>query len=263
MDLTDIDDDTDDGGGKLPPIVIDDLLCPTEQHFVVMGHSMKALFVLALGQKNEARDALVDIDKPPWSLQKKKEVKPSVKEYVNEIKRRSAGDADPPKCNSWKAHRAFTWLTEHPITGDDDIAFIHRQLNKFVKLVELEAAEALTMKEGRWCGVVPYLRIIMCLIEDDIKPAFLERDKAFTRLEVDGRNSETRNSNVYEMISERWNCNTFNPKIPPNRVHPDYYEETDCGWSVVSHLTKATPLKVCDPASLVACLVLSHWFIAD
>jgi hypothetical protein len=93
----------------------------------------------------------------------------------------------------------------------------------------------------------------MCLIEDDNKPAFLRRDAAFTRLEFDGRNSETCHSNVYEMISDHWKSSTFNPKIPPNRAHDDFIEETDCGWSVVSGLAKATPLKVCDPALLVAC----------
>jgi hypothetical protein len=79
MDPAAVDDDTDDGGGKLPPIVLDDSLCTTEQHFVVMGRSMKTLFVLALGQKDEAgKDEagveLVYMDKL-WSLQKKKEIK--------------------------------------------------------------------------------------------------------------------------------------------------------------------------------------------
>jgi hypothetical protein len=99
----------------------------------------------------------VDIDRPPWSLQKKKEIKPSVKEYVNKIKRHSAVDVNPPKCSSWKAHACIAWLAEHPITGYANIAFIHRQLDKFVTAVELEAAEALTMKEGRWCGRVHVL----------------------------------------------------------------------------------------------------------
>jgi hypothetical protein len=118
-DLSANDDGTDDGGGKFAFIILDDLLSTTDQHFVVMGRSMKKLFVLALGQKNEAGDEeLVDIDKPPWSLQKKKEIKPSVKEYVNEIKRCSAVDENPPKYSSWKAHACVAWLAEHPITGD-------------------------------------------------------------------------------------------------------------------------------------------------
>jgi hypothetical protein len=74
MDFSANDDDTDDGGGKYAPIIVlDDGLSTTEQHFVVMGHSMKTLFVLALGQNDEAGDCdeLVDMDKPPWSLQKK------------------------------------------------------------------------------------------------------------------------------------------------------------------------------------------------
>jgi hypothetical protein len=103
----------------------------------------------------------------------------------------------------------------------------------------------------------------MCLIEDDIKPVFLKRDAALTRLEFDGRNSDTHNSTMYEIISERWNSPTFIPIIPRNPVHEDFLDETDCGHSVVSGLAKATPLKVCDPATLVACLVLSHLFIID
>jgi hypothetical protein len=66
MDFSANDDDTDDGGGKYAPIVLDDGLSTTEQHFVVKGHSMKTLFVLALGQNDEAGDELVDMDKSNW-----------------------------------------------------------------------------------------------------------------------------------------------------------------------------------------------------
>jgi hypothetical protein len=268
MDPAAVHDDTDDGGGKLPPIVLDDSLCPTEQHFIVMGRSMKTLFVLALGQKELAGEGepcvdLVDIDKPPWSLQKKKDVRPLLKDYITEIKRRAVLTGTPPKCNSWKAHVCLAWLIDNPITGDADKAFIRQQLNVFVTAVQAKAAEALTLKEGRWCGGIPYLRIIMSLMEDDIKIAFLNRDKAHTRLEIDGRKSVTRDKTVYELISDRWNSEMFNPVVPINPCHEDFLEATDCGYAVIAGLAPSTPLKVCDPASLVACIVLTHLFITD
>jgi hypothetical protein len=43
---------------------------------------------------------------------------------------------------------------------------------------------------GHWRGIVPYLRVIMCLTQDDIKLAFLMRVDARSQQELDAQNSE-------------------------------------------------------------------------
>jgi hypothetical protein len=45
---------------------------------------------------------------------------------------------------------------------------------------------------GQWRSHIPYMRLIMCFIDDNIKAAYLRRAHARTRRELDARNSEVR-----------------------------------------------------------------------
>jgi hypothetical protein len=45
---------------------------------------------------------------------------------------------------------------------------------------------------AKWQGTVPYLCVIMCLTDDQVKRLFLDRANVRTRYELDGRNSENR-----------------------------------------------------------------------
>jgi hypothetical protein len=98
--------------------------------------------------------------------------------------------------------------------------------------------------EKQWRGSVPYLRLIMSLTEDDIKEKYILHGINKTRLELDSRNSDVREKNVYELIAERWNDEKYNPVVPPFMVHEDFRCPTDCAYEKVIGLAPATAEKV-------------------
>jgi len=100
-----------------------------------------------------------------------------------------------------------------------------------------------------WRGNIPYLRLIHCLLEDDIKRKYLERDKAMTRVELDGRNSNRMEPTVWDMISDRWNSHVFCPITCTLTIHEAFIDPIDCSYGLVAHLAIATPRKVKDKIS--------------
>jgi hypothetical protein len=246
MAFDDEDDSSADAGGEKTPIELEDNLSPAEQHFTIKSYSPKILFVMSIGLKDAAGNELVDLEQPPWSNQKKKDIKPNLKDQSEEILRRSAADLKPPKCSNWKAHVCTQWLKDHPVTGEADVKFLRERCLLFNTTALAAAAEQRAMTDGAWRGDIPHLRLILCLIEDDIKPKFLKRDKALSRLDIDARNSDTRKPTVYELIADRWNSVTFNPVLEASVVHENYAQSTDCSHNIVAGLTKATASKVRD-----------------
>jgi hypothetical protein len=93
-------------------------------------------------------------------------------------------------------------------------------------------------------SAIPHLRLILCLIEDDIQPKFLRRDYGLPRcLEKVGARSKS-STTVYELIADRWNSDTFNPILPSSNVHADFQQPTDCSYAKVVGLARATAKSV-------------------
>jgi hypothetical protein len=125
------------------------------------------------------------------------------------------------------------------------VAFLRAKVTEMKQLQLAVLAESQTVsKTGHWTQEIPYLRLILCLIQDDIKPKWLSRAQPLTRQQLDGRNSDVRDETVYEMISDRWNSPTFNPQLDPSTIHNNYRNAIPLGHSTVAHLTEATPEKV-------------------
>jgi hypothetical protein len=183
MAFDDEDDSSADAGGENTPIELEENLSPAEQHFTIKSYSPKILFVMSIGLKDAAGNELVDLEQPPWSNHKKKDIKPNLKDQSEEILCRSAADLKPPNCSNWKAHVCTQWLKDHPVTGEADVKFLRERCLLFNTTALAAAAEQRAMTDGAWRGDIPHLRLILCLIEDNIKPKFLER------LDIDARNS--------------------------------------------------------------------------
>jgi hypothetical protein len=83
-------------------------------------------------------------------------------------------------------------------------SFLRGEVIRIKEILERSLAEEQQQREllglggigvsrgGNWRGSVPYLRLILCLTQDDIKFAFLRRADAQSRQELDARNSENR-----------------------------------------------------------------------
>ncbi|KAI2489342.1 hypothetical protein MHU86_25255 [Fragilaria crotonensis] len=125
-----------------------------------------------------------------------------------------------------------------------------------------QAEEEARQTGGQWRGSIPYMRLIMCLTEDDIKAAFLRRADTRTRHQLDARNSDVRPPTAFELIADRWNDEHFNPIAAVSECHEDFSVPTNCGHSQVVTLMRATPQKVEDTlASIRSSLlrIIQNW----
>ena len=84
------------------------------------------------------------------------------------------------------------------------MSFLRSEVLRVKEVLERTAAEQQQQQQllgldglgasrgGQWRGSVPYLRLILCFTEDDIRHAFLTRARARSRQELDARSSENR-----------------------------------------------------------------------
>ena len=87
---------------------------------------------------------------------------------------------------------------------------------------------------------------MLCLIQDDVRSAYLRRSDVLTRQELDARNSKSRQQTAFEIIADRWNDSSFNPIAPSSICHEDFEDPTDCSYGTVISYSPATPQKVQD-----------------
>lgn len=229
-----------------------------EQHYASKNHSIKALVAMCRGLLDGDKP-LLDISVEPWASMKITTVKPTAKEYKEEIERRwqiSVGAAGikqqkgKPRPKQWLMPKLLEWLDENPISDSADIGYLSRKVAEHKVIAE----EAVTMKkisedllEKQWTGRWPYLRMIHALVDhDDAKRLFLTRyDLDNGRLQVDNRNSTNKRAvTVWEVVSDWWNDSDFCPitECLPD-LHTDFSSELTIDHSLVSSMSEASPEK--------------------
>jgi hypothetical protein len=109
-----------------------------------------------------------------------------------------------------------------------------------------ELDEAEFAAGGPWHGNVPYLRLILCIIQDNIKQKYRHHAAVMTCQELDGRNAEDRPQTAFEMIADQWNDPNFNPTAPALDCHEEYSHAIPCGYATVNKLMPAIAQKVKD-----------------
>ena len=224
----------------------------TQKVYEQSNNSKKMLFLLCLGLKNEDGQGLFDLEAEPWNqLKKRSLLKPSRHEYAQEICRRaSVFKAYPfPRTSNWSVSKAVQWLEANPVSDTNDVAFLQAELKRFrdITIAAMMEAEADQIRQsGHWVGKLPYLRLILCVVEDDIKYHFLHRADVMTRPQLDARNSESRPPTAFELISNRWNDPNFNPVAPASSCHEDFMEAISCDHTHVASMAPATAQKVED-----------------
>ena len=248
--LTDDDDCDDDIADHNESVVMSN----AEKAYLESNNSKKHLFLMCFGLA-EGGTPVFDLDAEPWHSIKKREIKPARMEYAEEICRRSkcmssSIDRVHHKPANWSLTKCIDWLQEHPVVDPQDVLFLKNEVSR-VKDVILNAQQEQQEEEarqaaGQWRGRIPYMRLFLCLIQDDIKSAFLRRADTRTRHELDARNSVVRPPTAFELISDRWNDEGFNPVAPISECHEDFATPTNCAHSEVTALMRATPQKVED-----------------
>lgn len=127
-------------------------------------------------------------------------------DYAKEIVRRARAyttNYPTPRPLNWPKAQKIEWLEANPIRESTDILFLREEVSQvkgiLERSLEVERRErellgltGVTRGGRHWWTNVPYLRLILCLTQDDIKFAFLRRADAQSRQELDARNSQNR-----------------------------------------------------------------------
>lgn len=192
--------------------------CVSEQLYIESGNDKKVLYLLSIGlleegENHEQQAPLFSFDQQPWSkLPRSSAICPRNNEYVSEIVRRAElfCIVPPPRPRNWTRPQIMEWLAGNPISNEADVAFLRNEVHRVrgvwerklqQRLVPMQDESSLVVAAsgGRsrsggsyWRPNLPFLRVIMCLTQDNVKSLFLTRANALSRQQLDGRNSDTR-----------------------------------------------------------------------
>ena len=184
--------------------------------YVDSGTDKTVLCVLAIGLKTNDDKPLFAVNEEPWcSLTNQQFRSPKNTDMLKEIRRRArlvsrnSVSATLPKAKNWTKSHMFEWLERNPVSEAADVEFLTTEVlrvrevyttmleEKERRQVRVSSVVGTDASNGRvgggaWRGNVPYMRIIMCLTEDDVKALFLARANGLSRSELDARNCDSR-----------------------------------------------------------------------
>ena len=177
----------------------------SEEVYVNSGNEKKILFLLCIGLRNhDTNEPLFCLESEPWSLLPKTSfVRPKNTDFVGDVTRRARlfNTAQIPRPSNWTRGQTLEWLEQNPVRELPDIEFLTNEVTRLQEVLR-RAAQQQRQHEGEnsgrsgggrnWRGSVPYLRMIMCLTQDNVKCLFLTRADTRSRQELDARNSESR-----------------------------------------------------------------------
>ena len=185
--------------------------CLSQEVYIDSGNNKKVLHVLSIGLCNNNNEPLFSFDREPWSgVSKTSAMRPRNNDYVNEIVRRANlfHVAPVPRPSNWTRVQTLEWLHRNPVRDEVDISFLRNEVLRLRNVLERSTQEQHVIppagdggvvvggsaggRRGNWRGYVPYLRLIMCLTQDNIKCLFLTRANVRSRQQLDARNSDNR-----------------------------------------------------------------------
>jgi hypothetical protein len=166
----------------------------SQEHYVVQGNSKKQLYLMCIGLYNNDGTALFDISVAPFMKRKKRAVKPKREAFAGEVIRcAGCNQQQVPKAANWNMNKCTEWLLTNPVTEEQDISFLKKEVQKLHNIAASalsELDEAKFSAGSPWHGNLPFLRLILCIVQDDIKDKYCRHGAVMSCLELDGRNSE-------------------------------------------------------------------------
>ena len=171
----------------------DQFSCESEKVYVRSGNKKTVLYLLCIGLRAGVDDneSLFCLDREPWSLLPKSTVHPKSIDYEKEIVRRGElFRMTPRRPRNWNKEKRMEWLERYPVVGAADIEFLRNEVMRLTDVWNRQVTEASSGGGGRgghWRGAVPYLRMIMCLTEDNVKSLLLPVQPHLSRLSMKGQ----------------------------------------------------------------------------
>ena len=167
---------------------------------------------------------------------------------VDEAKRRSKLHKNMLKVAMNKPKQYYmNWLTANPRQHPNDLTFLFREAEVFHATLVSTLVRPSPSGSGNstWRGEAPRIRLIECILDDEIRAALVKDKAALTREELDGRNNtDTARPDIWQMVSDKWNDDTFQPvaSVYPG-LHPDFKERVRINLHDMTGMGKCTSRK--------------------
>lgn len=211
--------------------------CVSKKAFDNANGSKKLLLSMCCGlfaSDEPGARALGEFNVEPYlSAKNKKFFKPSRSDLVAEVYRRLKElSKQEQRHDSRTVEFLKKWLTENKIENPTDVAFLRSEEAKLYNQLQRAQQESALLQPQQQPGIIfthtADLRMVHCLLEDDVKQAFLARHDCMDRQSLDARNSPNRPKTWLEKISDKFNCNNFSPytEVFPY-LHDDFAEPID------------------------------------
>jgi hypothetical protein len=153
----------------------------------------------------------------------KKEVKPLVSMYKQEIRRRDKTCAYGQAANKNKQETLTLLKGPLKLTDPLDILFVRTKVLEYTNKILSAAAEKSVAGSSRTqTKKIDRLRFVECMVLDHIKPLYLKANEVMTRHQLDGRNSDNVPPDFYDVVTGQFNDPSF---APYSRVLPDLHED--------------------------------------
>jgi hypothetical protein len=158
------------------------------------------------------------------NLPRKKEGKPTISMYKQELKRRDTNRTFGQVSNKKLEQLLAILRGPLKLTDTTDELFVRRKVLDFTNAIMNAVAEkavagggsrSLTRKNDR-------IRFVECMALDHIKPLYLKVNEVFRRHELDGRNSDNIPKDFYDVVVEQFNNAAFTPY---SRLLPDLHND--------------------------------------
>ncbi len=150
----------------------------------------------------------------------------------------------------WQKPLNGWWLVANPIVAEGEVAFIRVTIVHQIAVAERAQLQpdapsvppaASTSGSCNWVGKYPFLRLIHAIVDvNDIEDAYIRRA-------VENRRAPAAiASNVWYMVSEKWNDESFSPTTSVKDTNSDFALPIPIPFDAVANLSLATPEKVED-----------------
>ena len=186
---------------------------------------------------DEVDRKLGDLSIEPFlSSRVKRTFTPKKSDLVDEVQRRfqisEYSKERKPHATNWSNDALIKWLNDHPIIDEADVSFLRAEEKKFYDILVEANTDTSENSQVSLGGVVwdhlADMRLIHCLILDEVKEAYLARHEIMSRSELDAHSQSNSTNTIEEVITQCYNNRNFKPvsiKLPS--LHEDFLQEHD------------------------------------
>lgn len=151
---------------------------------------------------------------------------PKVPVLKAEMRRRANKKGMKLRKNTAPKAECLRWLSDNPVDDPVDVEYLRQEetvlYQELIKAsAELENEERSRPLTANWSGIKPWLRLCLCMVEDEAMVALRSRDDVMERDELDARNHINRPDTCDEVVARRHNDPDF---VPSTVALPDLHE---------------------------------------